>query len=86
MVVAAESPPVSVDRVVEELASHESNAESRSSSDDPSDQIAVSVVHCHLPKLQDAEIVDVDSETGTVTEGIQFDDAMDHIRAAETIQ
>lgn len=80
-VVAAESRSISVDSVIDEIAAIESNADIQSSSDDSVDSIAVSVVHCHLPKLQNAGIVAVDGETSTVTAGDQFDDAVEALLA-----
>lgn len=46
---------------------------------DTQQEIAIGLVHNHLPKLTEADIVTVNLETDTIDEGSNFDTALSHL-------
>lgn len=78
-VVRSGTTPMTVEELVEGLAADEFEAGLRETASDSSDEIAISLVHSHLPQLQDAGIIDGDGKRKTVTEGDRFGQAMVHL-------
>lgn len=65
--------PVVVEEVVEHLTDRDDEATSTTRSDDERVEPTVALFHAHLPKLEEAGVVEVDHETNTVCEGDRFD-------------
>lgn len=67
------SGPIVVEEIVQHLTELDAGGPSASRLDDEDVEIAVSLLHKHLPKLDEAGVVDVDTETRTVRKGRCFD-------------
>lgn len=61
------NPPIDLHELATVVASREPGAESDDRSTDRSEDIAVRLYHVHVPKLDDADGIDYDPETDTVT-------------------
>lgn len=69
------SPPVAVEDLVRHIREREAGEIPDTSSDDEAVEITITLVHNHLPKLSEAEVIDVDHETSTVKQGDRFEAA-----------
>lgn len=62
-----------VDELVEHLSERETGETSRTPSNVSPAELTITLLHNHLPKLDEAGVVEVDDETKTVREGDRFD-------------
>lgn len=67
--------PIAIEELVDGVARHVGVGTASTSRDDQKADIDISLVHNHLPKLEDAGVVEVNSETRTVQRGDRFETA-----------
>ena len=65
--------PVVVEELVQYVSEREYGATTGTPSDDTLAEIAVTLLHNHLPRMDEAGVIDVDHETSTVQEGDRYD-------------
>lgn len=65
-ILSEEDPPIALRELATEVASRETEAGSENVPSDTIDEIAVTLHHIHLPKLDAANIVDYDVKANTV--------------------
>lgn len=70
---AENSGPVVVEEIVRYISEPDGGATHDTLSTDTLVEITVTLLHNHLPKMNDAGVVDVDHETSTVQEGDRFE-------------
>ena len=71
-----QSEPVVIEDAVQYLVEVEHDATADTNAETLAEQIEISLVHSHFPKLDDAGLIDVDARTQTITPGDQFDLAL----------
>lgn len=62
--------------VVEEIVQYLSEREDVSTTDTPNEtpaEMTITLLHSHLPKMEDAGVIEVEHETNTIQEGYRFD-------------
>lgn len=69
------SGPVVVEELVQHIVEREDEATADTGGNDQLSEITIALFHNHLPKLQEAGVIDVDHETNTVREGYRFQTA-----------
>jgi kynureninase len=62
-----------------ELARYVAEAEYEDPSDETLRAVHVSLHHSHLPKLEDAGVIRHDRDDGTIRQGPNFTDVVDHL-------
>lgn len=77
-ILAEETTPMPLEPVTKQIRERECGPFSTDGRD-AQQEIAISLVHRHLPKMVDAEIVEVNFETDTIEEGCRFMAAVSHL-------
>lgn len=66
-ILSEQDPPIDLSRLAAAVASRETGTDSGERPAETTDEIAIGLHHLHLPKLADADVIDYDAETNTVT-------------------
>lgn len=73
--VSESSGPLLVERLVEQISARETEGSTGTPSDERRAEITIALLHNHLPRMDEAAVVEFDREASTVSEGADFDDA-----------
>lgn len=79
--VSENAGPVGVEDIVQHLSTRENATAGDEASADAAEEIAISLVHNHLPRLRDAGVLAVDREANTVGAGDRFEAAKSVLEA-----
>lgn len=74
--VSENSGPLLVERLVEQISARETEGSTGTPSDETRAGITITLLHNHLPRMDEAEVVEFDHEANTVSEGGDFDVAV----------
>lgn len=66
-ILSEQDPPIDLSQLAAAVASRETGTDSDESPAETTDEIAIGLHHVHLPKLDDAGVIDYNAETNTVT-------------------
>ena len=69
------SGPMVIEELVQGVAEQVDVNAVGTSREDPKADVAISLIHNHLPRMRDAGVIEVDYETNTVREGDRFETA-----------
>lgn len=75
-----QSGPLVVEELVQHVYEREVAESADSQSDDERVEIAITLIHNHLPRLSEAGVIEVDYDTNTVGEGDRMQTAMALLR------
>jgi len=74
--VAEHAGPLVIEELVQHISDREDGATPETQSKGALVETTIALLHQHLPKMDEARIIDVDHETNTVQEGEYFDVAL----------